>query len=408
VTRRRPWLRSPRRVSARTRLTLAFSGLLVVVGGSIVASVVLVMTYLPRYDITALRTTTTDTGPAAAFMPRGAVDTADAPTQPHVPAYAEPLQLSISGEDDLLRVLLTTSLVVLAVALVVGIWLSWVVAGRVLRPLDHLTRAARDAELGRGQRDAALDDRRIALAGPHDEFHRLAATFDDMLARLDASYEAQRRFAANASHELRTPLATTQAMLDVALAEPEAVDLPRLASRLRETNARSRDTVSALLTLAEAESGEVRREPVDLGPVVDAAVRAAGEEAAARGTAVGRPGRTSTPVVVDGDPVLLQVLVDNLVGNAVRHGAPGGTVEVRLDAGCLRVVNDGEVLAPDEVARLREPFHRRAGRVAGSHGLGLSIVTAVCERHDAELVLEARPQGGLSATVSFPPPVPSR
>ena len=408
MTRRRPWLRSPRRVSARTRLTLAFSGLLVVVGGSIVASVVLVMTYLPRYDITALRTTTTDTGPAAAFMPRGAVDTADAPTQPHVPAYAEPLQLSISGEDDLLRVLLTTSLVVLAVALVVGIWLSWVVAGRVLRPLDHLTRAARDAELGRGQRDAALDDRRIALAGPHDEFHRLAATFDDMLARLDASYEAQRRFAANASHELRTPLATTQAMLDVALAEPEAVDLPRLASRLRETNARSRDTVSALLTLAEAESGEVRREPVDLGPVVDAAVRAAGEEAAARGTAVGRPGRTSTPVVVDGDPVLLQVLVDNLVGNAVRHGAPGGTVEVRLDPGCLRVVNDGEVLAPDEVERLHEPFHRRAGRVAGSHGLGLSIVTAVCERHDAELVLEARPQGGLSATVTFPPPVPSR
>ena len=408
MTRRRPWLRSPRRVSARTRLTLAFSGLLVVVGGSIVASVVLVMTYLPRYDITALRTTTTDTGPAAAFMPRGAVDTADAPTQPHVPAYAEPLQLSISGEDDLLRVLLTTSLVVLAVALVVGIWLSWVVAGRVLRPLDHLTRAARDAELGRGQRDAALDDRRIALAGPHDEFHRLAATFDDMLARLDASYEAQRRFAANASHELRTPLATTQAMLDVALAEPEAVDLPRLASRLRETNARSRDTVSALLTLAEAESGEVRREPVDLGPVVDAAVRAAGEEAAARGTAVGRPGTTSTPVVVDGDPVLLQVLVGNLVGNAVRHGAPGGTVEVRLDPGCLRVVNDGEVLAPDEVERLHEPFHRRAGRVAGSHGLGLSIVTAVCERHDAELVLEARPQGGLSATVSFPPPVPSR
>ena len=408
MTRRRPWLRSPRRVSARTRLTLAFSGLLVVVGGSIVASVVLVMTYLPRYDITALRTTTTDTGPTAAFVPGGAVDTADAPTQPYLPAYAEPLQLSISGEDDLLRVLLTTSLVVLAVALVVGIWLSWVVAGRVLRPLDHLTRAARDAELGRGQRDAALDDRRIALAGPHDEFHRLAATFDDMLARLDASYEAQRRFAANASHELRTPLATTQAMLDVALAEPEAVDLPRLASRLRETNARSRDTVSALLTLAEAESGEVRREPVDLGPVVDAAVRAAGEEAAARGTTVEPPVATSTPVVVDGDPVLLQVLVGNLVGNAVRHGAPGGAVEVRLDAGCLRVVNDGEVLAPDEVERLHEPFHRGAGRVAGSHGLGLSIVTAVCERHDAELVLEARPQGGLSATVSFPPPVPSR
>jgi len=405
VTRRRPWLRSPRRVSARTRLTLAFSGLLVVVGGSIVASVVLVMTYLPRYDITAIAATSTSTaGTAPMFVPGAPADVADAVSQPGANSYSDVLPLAISGEDDLLRVLLTTSLVVLAVVLVLGVWLSWVVAGRVLRPLDHLTRAARDAELGRGARDAALDDRRIALAGPHDEFHRLAATFDDMLERLDASYEVQRRFAANASHELRTPLATTQAMLDVALADPEAVDVPRLATRLRETNARSRDTVSALLTLAEAESGEVRREPVDLGPLVDAAIRAAGEEAAARGTTVDRSGPTSTPVVVHGDPVLLQVLVDNLVGNAVRHGAPGGTVEVHLDAGRLCLVNDGDVLAPDEVARLREPFHRRAGRVAGSHGLGLSIVTAVCDRHDAALALEARPRGGLSATVTFPPP----
>jgi len=406
VTRARPWLRSPRRLSARTRLTLAFSALLVVVGGSIVASVVLVMTYLPRYEITALRTGTAGDGPLVS--PGVPVDAADASVEPDTLSYQEPVALSISGEDDLLRVLLTTSLVVLAVVLVVGVWLSWVVAGRVLRPLDHLTRAARDAELGRGARDAALDDRRIALAGPHDEFHRLAATFDDMLERLDASYEVQRRFAANASHELRTPLATTQAMLDVALADPEAVDVRRLASRLRETNARSSETVAALLTLAEAESGDVRREPVDLGPVVDAAIRSAGEEAAARGTDVVRSGPTSATVVVDGDPVLLRVLVDNLVGNAVRHGPPGGVVEVHLDAGLLRVVNDGEVLAPDEVARLHEPFHRSAGRVAGSHGLGLSIVTAVCERHGAELVLEARPQGGLSATVTFPSPVPSR
>jgi len=407
VTHRRPWIRSSRRVSARTRLTLAFSGLLVVVGGSIVASVVLVMTFVPRYEITSLRTADSDDHDP--MFSRGVdVDVAETAPLLDPTSYRETFSLSISGEDDLLRVLFTTSLVVLAVSLVVGVLLSWLVAGRVLRPLDHLTRAARDAELGRGHRDAALDDRRIALAGPHDEFHRLASTFDDMLERLDASYEVQRRFAANASHELRTPLATTQAMLDVALADPEAVDLPRLASRLREMNARSRDTVAALLTLAEAESGEVRRGRVDLGPVVDAAICAAGEEAEARGTTVERSGPPLEPVVVQGDQVLLQVLVGNLVGNAVRHGAPGGTVEVRLDAGCLRVVNDGEVLATDEVTRLHEPFQRRAGRVAGSHGLGLSIVTAVCERYDAELALEARPQGGLSATVTFPPPVASR
>nr|WP_228507326.1 HAMP domain-containing sensor histidine kinase [Frigoribacterium sp. VKM Ac-2530] len=308
--------------------------------------------------------------------------------------------LTINGEGDLLRVLLTTSLVVFVVVLALGAWLSWVLAGRLLRPLDHLADAAREAELGQTSRRPALDHERLALAGPHDEFHRLASAFDDMLERLDGSYRAQQRFAANASHELRTPLATTQAMLDVALAEPQSVDLERLGTRLRETNTRSLRTVEALLTLADATAGQGDDRPVDLRElVVDALARAEPTAAAAGTTLVD----DLEPAVVEGDPALLAALVTNLVDNALRHGRPGGRVEVVLRDRLLSVANDGDVLEPDEVARLTEAFHRGARRVhgAGGHGLGLAIVQAVADRHGARLELVPRRAGGLRVDVEF-------
>ncbi|MBF4580637.1 HAMP domain-containing sensor histidine kinase [Frigoribacterium sp. VKM Ac-2530] len=388
-----------RRLSARARLTLTFTGLLFVVGAAIVTSVVVVMRYLPRYAITAV------VGPSVDMRPSEVTAPTSAPAFDGVPATPDATtlisdSLTINGEGDLLRVLLTTSLVVFVVVLALGAWLSWVLAGRLLRPLDHLADAAREAELGQTSRRPALDHERLALAGPHDEFHRLASAFDDMLERLDGSYRAQQRFAANASHELRTPLATTQAMLDVALAEPQSVDLERLGTRLRETNTRSLRTVEALLTLADATAGQGDDRPVDLRElVVDALARAEPTAAAAGTTLVD----DLEPAVVEGDPALLAALVTNLVDNALRHGRPGGRVEVVLRDRLLSVANDGDVLEPDEVARLTEAFHRGARRVhgAGGHGLGLAIVQAVADRHGARLELVPRRAGGLRVDVEF-------
>jgi two-component system sensor histidine kinase VanS len=394
-----------RRLSARARLTLTFTGLLFVVGAAIVTSVVVVMRYLPRYDITTAQV------PPEAFRPGAATTTSPAPTfdgsLAPVPVDGSAGwndtvadTLTINGEGDLLRVLLTTSLVVFVIALALGAWLSWVLAGRLLRPLDHLADAAREAELGQTSRRPALAHDRLALAGPHDEFHRLATALDDMLERLDGSYRAQQRFAANASHELRTPLATTQAMLDVALAEPQSVDVERLGTRLRETNARSLRTVEALLTLADATAGQGDDRPVDLRELVVDALARAEPTAAAAGTALVDD---LEPAVVEGDPALLAALVTNLVDNALRHGRPGGRVEVVLRGRLLSVANDGDVLEPDEVGRLTEAFHRGARRVhgAGGHGLGLAIVQAVADRHGARLELAPRRAGGLRVDVEF-------
>jgi two-component system sensor histidine kinase VanS len=392
-------------MSARARLTLTFTGLLFVVGVAIVASVVVAMRYLPRYDITTL-STPLEAHPndeAAAARPLSVPDSSSAgphQTTESWPAELFPATLTIEGENDLLRVLLTTLLVVFVVALAGGAWLSWVLAGRLLRPLDHLTEIARTAELGQGSRRRTTDHDRLALSGPHDEFHRLASAFDAMLARLDAAYGAQQRFAANASHELRTPLVTTQAMLDVALAEPAGVDVELLGRRLRETNTRSLMTVEALLTLADATGGQGEVRPVDLRALVSDAIDVAASTASSTGTTVEHEVHG---LVVDGDPVLLAALVKNLLDNALRHGRAGGCVAVTLRGRVLSVVNDGDVLDPDDVASFTGAFHRGAGRVAshGGHGLGLAIVSAICDRHGARLELSANPDGGLRVDVTF-------
>ena len=400
------------RGSARLRLTATVSAVLTVVGLSIVASVFLVMRFVPDYRITALHAPGAGAGdpaaPTATWAPAGDGGVATAGPSPVAETAELRAAVTISGENDLLRVLLTTSSIVFVVALVVGVWLSWVVAGRLLRPVEHLASAAREAEHGTAgsfrQRLAAL-----APGRPDDEFGRLATTFDDMLDRLDRSYEAQRRFAANASHELRTPLATTQAMLDAALAagSPPSVTI----RRLREMNTRSIETVEALLTLSDAQSGDgVAADAVDLVAVVDEVV-AASASAAARARVEVRC--VARPAQVTGDQALLSVLVGNLVRNGIGHNEPGGRLDVTVGtdgsgAPTLIVSNGGAVLDPAEVGRLTEPFHRPAGRVAGSHGLGLALVAAVAETHGATLTLDAPPSGGLVVRVVFAAPATVR
>ena len=96
-----------------------------------------------------------------------------------------------------------------------SIWLGWLVAGRALRPLRTITNTAREIS-------ASNLHRRLALEGPDDELKQLGNTFDELLGRLEASFDAQRQFVANASHELRTPLTLERTLVEVALADPDA------------------------------------------------------------------------------------------------------------------------------------------------------------------------------------------
>ena len=277
---------------------------------------------------------------------------------------------------------------------------SWAVARRLLAPLTALRNAAEQAASGDLRH-------RLAMTGPRDEISDLAHTFDRMLDSLERSFEAQRRFAANASHELRTPLATTQTMIDVALADPDATveDLRELARRIRRINRANVDAVNTLLDLAYAQQGSVECRTVDLGHLVFSVLAEVAGEAREHDVVLSAD---PASVVVRGDPVLLRQAVLNLVRNAVRHNLPGGSAHLELtqreERACLVISNDGELVPQDSLSSLSEPFVRGSGRTrdGGGHGLGLAIVTAIVAAHGGRLHLSARSEGGLRVVLELP------
>ncbi|MGQ0718605.1 MAG: sensor histidine kinase [Pseudonocardiales bacterium] len=298
------------------------------------------------------------------------------------------------------RVLQAGSVAFLLAVTATGL-LAWVITGQVLRPLHEVTATAR-------RLSAESLDERLRLPGPRDEVAELADTFDAMLDRLQAAFEAQRRFVANASHELRTPLAVLRTEVEVTLADPAAdeAELRRMATVIRDATLRAEQLVDGLLVLARTEGSTLRaREPADLATLAAAALRIVAPEAGGRGLQVTT---RMAPALTVGDPPLLERVVGNLVENAVRHNVSGGWVEVCTDGAgrraTLQVSSSGEVVAPGEVTALFEPFHR-GGVARTSHdgaGLGLSIVHAVVAAHGGTVHAEPVPGGGLTVTVHLP------
>ncbi|MHB9756607.1 sensor histidine kinase [Streptomyces sp. BYX5S] len=289
---------------------------------------------------------------------------------------------------------------VMVFLLVFGLLGGWLLAGRMLAPLDRITHATRAAANG------SLSHR-IRLPGHEDEFRELADAFDTMLARLEAHVAEQRRFAANASHELRTPLAVSKSLLDVARADPDR-DIAEVLDRLSTVNTRAIDLTEALLLLSRAEQRAFTHEDVDLSLLAEEATETLLPLAERRGVTVETDGviaRTS------GSGALLLQLTTNLVHNAIVHNLPEhGTVRVTTGvtpgrAATLTVENTGEVVAPDLLATLTEPFQRGTERIRADHagvGLGLAIVQSITRAHDGTLALDARPGGGLRITVELP------
>lgn len=297
------------------------------------------------------------------------------------------------------RQLLAGSLVALVVMAAVSLLVGRVLARRVLRPLRSITGATRRIS-------ADNLDQRLAVAGPADEVKDLADTIDELLERLEVSFAAQRRFAANASHELRTPLATMRASLDVAVAKPgPAASTVALADRLRVQLDRVDHLLDGFLVLARAQHGELAdAAPVDLGELAETALREMSAEVEAKrlSVVVDVPPGMST----HGSPALLARLVGNVVDNAVRHNETGGRIGitgfVTGENVVLEVETGGPVFDQREVDRLAQPFERLGGERIGSSGLGLSIVAAVTTAHGGGLVLLALPEGGLRVSITLP------
>lgn len=380
----------------RYRLALQY-GLLFLVAGA----VLLAVTYLlVRHNLASRPgpdTVVFYSGPASAVMP-------DLPGEPGAlpPDLAASLRHEQAAfEAATLHSLLTGGGIALgAVGLLAAVF-GWLMAGRALRPLSHITGAARRVA------ERNLHER-IVLAGPRDELWELADTFNAMLDRLDHAFDGQRHFAARASHELRTPLTINRTLLEVTLDRPGLPEATRqLGQTLLAVNARHERLIDGLLVLAQSENELTDVAPLDLaelaGHVLDTAEQAGGSGANGHVTVV----RNLRPAPAVGDPVLLERLVHNLVDNALRYNVPGGSVTVSTRKGVkqhalLTVTNTGPVVPSYDVDRIFEPFRRLAddGRTAGA-GLGLSIVRAIAHAHGGAVTATPRADGGLAIRLTL-------
>ncbi|TCO49399.1 signal transduction histidine kinase [Kribbella antiqua] len=301
-----------------------------------------------------------------------------------------------------IKSLLTQGSIALLVVGGLAAGFGWLVAGRVLAPLHRVTDTARRIAAS----PAALHER-IALRGPEDEVKNLADAFDTMVERLDHSFDGQRRFVANASHELRTPLTLGRALVEVAMHRRTASnDVKELGESLLTINARHEQLIDGLLILADSEKQLTTVYPVNLGDVVDhVAAQLSGEAASAGVEVIRGPGEAPT----QGDALLLERLVHNLVDNGIRHNVAKGWVRVVSktvgDRAEVVVTNTGPDIPPYEVESLFKPFYRLgAERLVGGKGagLGLSIVRSVAEAHNGTVTATPREGGGLHITVSLP------
>ena len=298
-----------RRGSVRLRLTVLFGALFLAAGAALLA-----ITYgLVSHATNGIFVSSTNAGLG------GGAGSAAGGAPAALPA-ADPLQAQatrIAGtakaaEND---ALLLYSGIALGIMAVVSMALGWFAAGRALRPLRRITAAA--------QRISATNlHERLAVGEPNDDLRELADTIDDLFGRLDASFDTQRQFVANASHELRTPLARSRTMLEVALRDPgaDAESLRATCRRVLVAGEEQERLLEALLTLARGQRGLDRRAPVDLAAVTRDVLAARGAEIAASGLEMAV---TLEPALLAGDRALTERGVANLIDNALRHNVPG-------------------------------------------------------------------------------------
>ena len=384
TTERRARRRGPidQRQSLRLRLTLLSTALLALFGALLLA-----LSYLVVGRVVAA---------LPQFPPRTIVEVDGRLVDASAAAAA------IAGQGR--QTVLVVGLIAFPIQVLAGAMLSWLLIGRTLRPLFTLTRTARVLS------ESSLD-RRIRLPGPRDEVADLSDTFDEMLDRLQAAFDAERRFVANASHELRTPLSVIRTEVEVTLADPEAdrTQLREMGAVVLEATEGANRLLTSLLVLARTQArGVSELQEVDLADLVAPTLQVNEAAIAERDLSVTV---SAGPAPVSGDPALLGRLIGNLVENAVRHNVSGGWMTVTTgradeDGGdsILEIASSGPLIDAATVSELFEPFRQGQRPRTGQRGtgLGLSIVRAVVAAHHGMVDAAPVPDGGLRVRVRLP------
>jgi two-component system OmpR family sensor kinase len=314
---------------------------------------------------------------------------------------------SLEPTDEELESLRAILVYVVPLSLVVAGIGGWFLARRSLSAVVAMADRAR--RIGVESLSA-----RLPVANPRDELGLLAGTFNELLARLEASVARQRQFMADASHELRTPVTIARTAASVALQQPtrpEAEYRETLEIVEHETIRLSR-IVDDLFTLTRADAGNypIRTTPMYLDEVVDEAVRGARVMAQARRVSI--TADCVHPAPLTGDEDLIRRLVINVLDNAIRYSPDGGAVRVALDRSggtySLSVSDQGPGIAPEVQPRIFERFYRvdaartHGGAGDGGAGLGLALAKWIAHVHNGDITLAASSRLGSTFVMTLP------
>ena len=344
---------------------------------------------------------------AVAFRPRSSEEVVDGRIV-HVdaPGTGPPLQLVVAlDRRDLDSALgsFARGIVVTGAVLLIAVLVT--VATGLRRGLAPLTDLAAEVQTI----DASTLDRRLALAGQPDELAGIRAKLNELLERLEAAFDRERRFSSGAAHELRTPIAELRVLTEVALKWPEGRTEAESTRDLREAHAiacQMEDLVGALLAIARngRSAAGTDLEPIELAPLVASALAGVASSAASRSLRIAS--EVPAGIVVRSSRPALMALLRNLAANAVEH-APAGTrvdVSVRADDGAaeVRFTNEDATLTESDLPRLFEPFWRKdESRTDSRHsGLGLAVGETLARSIGATLAARLEPPGHVTFTLT--------
>ncbi len=294
-----------------------------------------------------------------------------------------------------LSLILLPSLVVLAA---VG---GYLVARRALRPFQQISEAASQISQG--------DDlkKRIDLGKGNDELHRLADSFNEMFARLDAAFASEQQFTSDASHELRTPMSVIMAQCEYSLEEPRSSEEYQQALEVIQRQGRKMSRlINDMLDFARLElhTERYRKEQLDLTELVSSTCE---DLALIQEKGITLTWDAAPEVTVNGNRELLSRLLVNLVSNAYRYGTEGGHIWVTLQNGTdsltLSVADDGIGIAAEEQKKIFDRFYQAdASRSGAGSGLGLSMVAQIAQFHSGTMTVESEPGVGSTFTLTLP------
>jgi heavy metal sensor kinase len=312
---------------------------------------------------------------------------------------------SLEPTDEELESLRGILSYVVPLSLVIAGLGGWFLARRSLSPVVAMADRAR--QIGVGSLSA-----RLPVANPRDELGTLAATFNELLSRLESSVEQQRQFMADASHELRTPVTIARTAASVALQQPTRAeaDYRDTIEIIEQETIRLSRIVDDLFTLTRADAGTypVRKSPIYLDELVDDVVRATRVVAATR--TVNIAAECIHPAPYEGDEDLVRRLILNVIDNAIRYSPAGATVRVALDrvpgAYAVSVSDQGPGIAAEAQAKIFERFYRvdPARSSDGGAGLGLALARWIARVHGGDITLAASSRVGSTFVINLPSP----